>query len=132
MLGRRTYTREELDAARSWVADRVARFRALPADDARAQFGPAYAGDLLIALDRRFVHRLRAVTGREGTPLDEPELVAGALVDGGVLRAGTVICYRPEQSVEGLAVDEPVRLTVDDAERLALAALDELETAFVA
>ena len=76
------------------------------------------------------MHRLRAVTGKEGTPLDELELVAEALMGGGLLPASTVIRYRPEQSVLGPEVDEPVRLTVDDAERLALAALDELETEF--
>jgi hypothetical protein len=69
------------------VADHVARFRELPAGDARAEFESAYASDLLLALDRRFVHRLRAVTGKKGTPLNELDLLFGALMDGGVLGA---------------------------------------------
>jgi hypothetical protein len=74
------------------------------------------------------VHRLREVTGTEGTPLNELELVARALMDGGVLPASTVMRHRPRQSVPGLKAGEPVRLSVEDAERPALAALDRVET----
>jgi hypothetical protein len=65
----------------------------------------------------------------EGTPLSELELVAGALMDGRRCQ-NTVVRYGPEQSVLGLAVGETVQLTVDGVERLARAALDELEAQF--
>ncbi|MGY1761801.1 hypothetical protein ACI79G_10665 [Geodermatophilus sp. SYSU D00779] len=68
---------------------------------------------------------------REGTPLSELELVAGALMDGGVLREGTVVCWRSEQSGVEPTVGETVRLTVDGVGRLGLPALAEVEAQFV-
>jgi hypothetical protein len=122
-------TCEELDATRISMARQMARSRALGADDAlAAQSRPSP----LICCPRSTAG---AYTGSlrsrgEGTPLSELELVAGALMDGGVLRGSTVVRYRPEQSALRLAVGETVQLTVDGVERLARAALDELEAQF--
>jgi hypothetical protein len=112
------------------MARHVARSRALGTDDELAGSEPASAADLLLELHRRSAPRLPAVTVRgEGTPLSELELVTGALMDGGRCQ-NTVVRYGPEQSVLGLAVGETVQPTADGVERLARAALDELEAQF--
>jgi hypothetical protein len=74
------------------------------------------------------VHRLREVTGTEGTPLNELELGRRCADGQRGLPASTVMRHRPEQAVPGLEVGGPVRLSVEDAERPALAALDQVET----
>ena len=73
MLGRKTYTSEELDHARTAIAGQLAAYRRLAdavdaTGDPRAQaaleaFEPRFAEALTLALDRHFVHRLRVVAG---------------------------------------------------------------------
>jgi len=63
-------------------------------------------------------------------PLHALELLAGALMNGRVLRERTVVRYRPEQSALGSAVGETVGLTMDGVERLGLPTLAEGKAQF--
>ena len=47
-----------------------------------------------------------------------------------VLAANSTIEYRPESSVLGLEIDEPLDLSVAEYEKLAVAFLDALEERF--
>ena len=86
----------------------------------------------MLALDRYFVHRVRAVSGKDGNPLNEVELIAdGLLLHEGTLPASTVIKYAPDRSVLGLEVGDRIALTADDFERLSAAFLAEIEKRFV-
>ena len=130
MLGRKNFTQEELDAARSAVGAQLAAYRTLgaPADDVEVTHFNAMA----LALDRRFVHRLRGVTGKDGTPLNELELIADSLMNNdGVLQGNTVVTYDAARSVTGLKIGDPVRLTAGDFERLATGVLDELTAKYL-
>jgi hypothetical protein len=69
---------------------------------ALAGFEAVFATDLLPALDRPFVHRVRMVTGKDTDPLNEVELLVDSLrTNGGVLEAGrlpgrrTVVAFTP-------------------------------------
>ena len=136
MLGRKDYTPPEIDGAKGAVADQVATYRALlgaakGGADARKAFEPVYANAILLALDRRFVHRVRVVSGKDGHPLNELELLVESLLDhGGVFRTNNVIKYVPEQSVLGLQPGEEIRPSIDDVERFAKAFFAELEARF--
>src|SRR3954470_12400285 len=108
MLGRKTYTPEELDAARSTIDEQLAAYRRLAgpavwrpeARAAREAFGPLFFNHLTLALDRRFVHRLRVVTGKDGNPLNEVELLTESLMNNdGVFRGNNVIKVRPGETV---------------------------------
>jgi hypothetical protein len=129
MLGRKEFTQEELEGAKAAVAAQLAAYRRLEGpQDAE----PALFNGLVLALDRRFVHRLRSVTGKAGTPLNELELIAEALLNhDGVLHAINVIKYEPESSVLGIEVGDRVELTADDFERLAEGVFAELEEKYV-
>jgi hypothetical protein len=123
MLGRKTFTQEELDAAREAVAEQLAA-----ADGA----DPAIFNGLLLGLDRRFVHRLRGVTGKAGTPLNEAELLVESLMNnGGVLRGNNVIKYVPEESVLGLELGDQIRLSKAQFEELSTALFAELEAKYL-
>src|SRR4051794_10696858 len=114
MLGRKTFTHEELGAARAAVAD------------------PHRFNDLLLALDRRFVHRVRMVSGKDSNPLNEVELLVDSLMNNdGVLRVGTVIKYVPEETVLGLSEGDRIELDAEQFQRLADAFLAEIEAKFV-
>src|SRR3954451_25007088 len=114
MLGRKTFTHEELGAARAAVAD------------------PHRFNDLLLALDRRFVHRVRMVSGKDSNPLNEVELLVESLMNNeGVLRVGTVINYVPEETVLKLSPGDRIELTRAQYEQISSAFLDEIEARFL-
>jgi hypothetical protein len=140
MLGRKTYTREELENARTVVDAQLAAWRALAeaADGspktaaALEAIEPLLFNNMALVLDRYFVHRLRSVTGKDGNPLNEVELLSESLMNNdGVLRGNNVVKFVPERSVTGLEPGQRIRLGVDDFERLAGAFLADLEVKFV-
>lgn len=143
MLGRKNYTREEIDHAKAAMAQQFAAYRQLaesvdaPASDSKAasalaDFEPLVFNNLALALDRYFVHRVRAVTGKDGNALNELELITDSLMSNdGVLRTGNVITYVPEQSVLKLDVGDPIRIGAAQFERLSAAVFAELEQKFL-
>jgi hypothetical protein len=142
VLGRKDYTPDEVATARKAVEEQLAAYRDLAAAiDATGEpkavaaleaFEPVLANALVMELDRFFVHRLRAVSGKDGNPLNEVEVMVDSLLTGeGVVAAHKVIRLKPEQSVLGLAPGDRMRLTVDRFERLADAFFAELMDRFL-
>jgi len=141
MLGRKTYTREELENARTVMDAQLAAWRALTeatdGSDPKAAAAleavePLLFNNMALVLDRYFVHRLRAVTGKDGNPLNEVELLSESLMNNdGVLRGNNVVKFVPERSVTRLEPGERIRLSADEFERLAGAFLGELEAKFL-
>ncbi len=143
MLGRNSYTREEFDHCKSTIDQQLAAYKTLvealgkatkdkkvtPALDA---FEVRFFNNMVIVLDRYFVHRVRNVTGKDGNPLNEVELLCDSLMNNrGVLQASNVIKLVPEQSVLKLQVGDPIRVTEADFERLSSAFFAELERKFL-
>src|SRR5690349_9444333 len=113
MLGRKTYTQEELDRCRTLIDAQLAGYAALEALE------PQLFNLLVLALDRFFVHRLRVVTGKETNALNELELLTDSLLgNDGALRTGNVVRYVPEASVLKLRAGDPIRVTADGFARL--------------
>jgi hypothetical protein len=143
MLGRKEYTPEELEQARNAVTQQLAAYKRLvkalngAAEDPKVAaaldaFEPLLCENMTLVLDRYFVHRLRGVTGKDGNPLNEVELLADSLMNnGGELRGNNVIKYKPEESILKLEVGQSIRLSASDFERLAQAFFADLEAKFV-
>src|SRR3954447_1082885 len=138
MLGRKTYTQEELDQARTAVDEQLATYQALVAaagedpDGAREAFDASFFNMLVLALDRYFVHRLRGVTGKAGTPLNELEMLSQSLMNGGgVLREISVIAYAPENSVTKLSPGDTIRLDEETFAALAAGVFAEVDEKYV-
>ena len=132
MLGRKTYTREELANARAVIDRQLAAYRAVPASPERAAFAPLFFNGLVLELDRFFVHRIRAVSGKDGNALNEIELLAESIMNNdGVLQGNNVIKYVPEKAVVGIAVGDRIALTAEQFDGLYPAFLDELARKFV-
>ena len=139
MLGRNTYTKEEVTHAKSAIVAQLEAYKALlkgvggaAADKkAVAAFEPLFFNNLLLALDRPFVHRVRAVAGKDGNPLNEVEMICASIMDDdGILTKSTVIKLVPEQSVLGIQFGESIRLTQQQFEQLSAAFFAELEAKF--
>lgn len=103
MQGRKDYTKEELDHAKSAIDQQLAAYKKLvkAIDGSRSDgnvssaieaFEPLFFNNMTLVLDRYFVHRLRVVTGKNSNPLNEVELLAEGLMNHeGVLRGNNVI-----------------------------------------
>ena len=139
MLGRKDFTRDEIDRAKAMVDQQLTTYRALAAATsggagvaALAAFEPAFFDGLVLALDRCFVHRVRAVSGKDANPLNEVELLVESLLVGDTLRTNKVIKWVPENTVLGLADGDPIALTEAQFTALADAFCTELESRFLA
>ena len=87
---------------------------------------------MTLVLDRYFVHRLRMVTGKDGNPLNEVELMSDSLMNNeGVLRGNNVIKLIPDQSVLKLEIGDRIRLGAAQFERLSKAFLAEIQSKFL-
>ncbi len=90
-------------------------------------FEAALFNNLVLALDHHFVHRLRAVEGTDGNPLNEVRMLANSIMaNAGVLQADRTIRYDPARSVTGLAVGDTIRMSMQTFERLRDAFLAEI------
>jgi hypothetical protein len=141
MLGRKDYTKQELDNATSAIEKQIAAYKKLArasdaSRDAKAQtaldaFEPLFFNNMILVLDRYFVHRLRQVTGKDGNPLNEVELLTESLLNNnGVLRSNNVIKFVPDESVLKLSIGDKIRLNVADFEALASAFLADIKRKF--
>src|SRR3954451_6891894 len=141
MLGRKNYEPDEVATAKATIDKQLSAYRKLSkavaaSGDAKAQaaldeFEPLLFNAFLLALDRPFVHRLRGVTGKDGTPLNEAELLVAALMADGGLETNNVIKYKPEEAVLGLEPGDRVALSQSDFERLYKAFVAELEAKYL-
>jgi hypothetical protein len=143
MLGRKSYAQQELDHARAAIRQQMTAHKALANTAARATadaklssaleaFDAHFFNNLTLVLDRDFVHRLRMVTGKDGNPLNEVEMLCDSLMNnGGILRAGNVIKLIPEESVVKLRIGNRIRLTAEDFDRLSAALFAEIERKFL-
>jgi hypothetical protein len=141
MLGRKDYTKQELDNATRVIDAQVAAYKKLAkaidaTGDAKARaaldaFEPLFSNNMVLVLDRYFVHRLRQVTGKDGNPLNEVELLTESLMNNdGVLRGNNVIKFVPDESVLKLDIGDQVRLNIKDFESLASASLADIKRKF--
>jgi hypothetical protein len=143
MLGRKTYTQEELDNATAAIVRQLDAYKRLRAaiDGATADpevaaaleaFEPLLFNNLTLVLDRLFVHRVRIVTGKDGNALNEVELLTDSLMNNdGVLRGNNVVKFVPAQSVLQLEIGDPIGLSAADFERLSEAFLAEIRSRFL-
>jgi hypothetical protein len=143
MLGRKDYTRDEFDTARTAIDAQLAAYRALLGDDveapageevqaARREFDGLFFNNMTFVLDRYFVYRLRMSAGSDGNPLNEVEMICDSLMyNGGILRPLSPIKYLADLSVLRLRIGDRISLSGADFERLSTAFFAELERRFL-
>ncbi len=136
MLGRKTFAPDEIAAAKTAVKQQVAVYKkvAAAAGKGAAAVGdaePVYFNTALVALDRRFVYRLRMVSGKSTNALNEVEMLVDSLMNNaGVLRSMSAISYQPAEAVLGLEVGDAIKLHRAGFEKLTAAFFADLERLF--
>jgi hypothetical protein len=144
MLGRKSYTKEEIDAGREAIDQQLAAYTKLvkarvdgktdKSDSGLASFETQFFNNMALVLDRYFVHRLSGpdYEGKDGNPLNEVRLIVDSLISHkGVMRSDKQIKLPPERSVVGIEVGDHIKLTEADFKRLSTAFFDELERRFL-
>ncbi len=130
MLATNTYQPAYIDACRSRIDEQVASYKALKLASA-AKFERQLCHNLVLVLDRSFVHRTRGREGKDGNPLNEVRMLCDSILENdGVLAANKTIKYDAASSVTKLAVGSQITLTLADFVRLYKAFFTELETRF--
>jgi hypothetical protein len=135
MLATNSYPPDYVQQCRANVDDVVKAYRKVAAaakgDASVATFAPRFFNHLVLALEEYFVHRLRAVEGKDGNPLNEVRVLASSLMlHDGVLTVEKSIKLAPETSVLGLEPGETIVLDEKSFTRLAAAYFDEIEAKF--
>jgi hypothetical protein len=135
MLATNSYPPEYVKQCRANVDDLVKAYRkvatAAKGDASVAKFAPLFFNHLVLALDEYFAHRVRAVEGKDGNPLNEVRVMAESILDnGGLMGTDATIKLDPATSVLGYRHDDEITLNEDDFTRLANAFFDELESKF--
>ena len=136
MLGRKDYTQEELTSCKLAIGAQLEAYKGVEASvgaEALAGFEGPFFTSMVLALDRWFVHRVRAVSGKDGNPLNEVELIVDSAHaprrrPAREQRASST-CRAIQSS--GLEIGDRVSLTREQFERLSDAFLAEIERRFL-
>lgn len=105
MLAQGTYDADYIADCRGQVEAEIAAFDIARADSdvddtALEDLEGSYFAALLLALEMRFVHRLRAKEGKDGNPLNEVRLLVESLMsNGGRMVEDSKLGLDPERSV---------------------------------
>ena len=131
MLAASTYPRTYVDNCRRGIDEQMAAYKALKPGASSAVFEALFFNNLIVALDRMFVHRTRAREGKDGNALNEVRMLSESILEnGGVLGANKTIKYAPETSILGIAIGGRIKLSQAEFARLAKAFFSEIEAKF--
>ena len=129
MLAVKKYPQDYIDECRSQMEAQLAAYtklasssrkdRASTTQTAVESFAPLFFNNLTLVLDNYFVHRTRAIEGKDGNPLNEVRMLCNSILrNHGVLSADKTIKYKPERSVLKFGIDDEIRL--DEAQFVSL------------
>jgi hypothetical protein len=142
VLGRENYTKEEIDTGRAMVEADLRAYRRLPDAAKSKEFEAVFFNRAVQLLDYMFVHRLRAIEGKDGNPLIEVRVLCNSiLLNEGKLQvetppewpmsAGRSLKLPPEKSVLKLKVGDVVTLNEADFVQLSKAFFAALEEKYL-
>ncbi len=129
-------TQEYIDESRARIDAQVSAYATLAAaangnaavESALASFEADFFNDLVLVLEGSFVHRARGMEKKDGNSFNGGRLLCTSLLEGGgVLVPDKQIRLKPETSVLGLRVGDPIAIGETDFRRLADAFFAEIE-----
>ncbi|AIE83713.1 hypothetical protein [Fimbriimonas ginsengisoli] len=128
MLCVNKYEKEYVAQCRSLMESQLAAYRQLPSE---GTFETLFLNNLVLALDRMFVHRTRSLEGKDGNPLNEVRMMCNSILESqGVMTADKTIKYNPAKSVLGIELGKAIKLTEPEFERLSQAFFAEIGAKF--
>ncbi len=129
MLGRTTYTSDEIESCRDNADALIAAWGANEVEDTTLE--SLVFTQAVVVLDAWFVHGQREREGGDGNPMNEVRVIADSvLANNGTLRVAGPITWDPDRTVLGLCVGDEVEVTADGYQRLAAAYLAAIEATY--
>ncbi len=129
-----TYAQDYIDECRARMEAQLAAYKRLASSATRSavtSFEPFFFNNLTLVLDNYFVHRTRAIEGKDGNPLNEVRMLCTSILGNhGVLGVDKTITYTPEKSVLKLRIGDDIRLDEAQFRRLFSAFFAEIENKF--
>lgn len=121
MLAVKTYDQDYIDDCRAQMEAQLAAYESLTSSARTAKassarsvvepFASLFFNNLILVLDSYFMHRTRAIEGKDGNPLNEVRMLGNSILHNhGVLCADKTIKYNPETSVLKLRIGDEIRL----------------------
>ncbi len=138
MLAQGTYDADYIADCRAQVESEIAAFDIARSDSdvddtALDDLEVSYFAALVLALEMRFVHRLRAKEGKDGNALNEVRLLAQSLMaNGGRMVEDPKVALDPQRTVLHTRPGEDIVVRYDDFVRLSRAFFAEIEARYVA
>ena len=139
MPGRKDYTQEEFEHGKAPIHAQMAAYKQPVREIAGGtgaaalkNIGGLFFNNLTLVLDHFFVHRLRMVTGKDGNPLNQVEMICDSIMNNnGIFQDSTEIKSIPDQPVVKPHVGYKISLSADEFERLSAAFFAELKCKFL-
>lgn len=130
MLAKNGYPKTYLEACRARIEHALDELQAAAVPDG---LGQACLEGLVLQLELMFVHRTRAIEGKDGNALNELRMLATSLLEhGGTFTLDRTVKYDPARSVLGLGAGERVVLSPAAVQELVSAVLSEIGAKFSA
>ena len=137
MLAVTSYPKAYIDACRTRTDAEVAAYRAVATAAAKTKASAVDALDdhffksLTLLLDYYFVHRTRAMEGKDRNPLNEVRMLCNSILrHDGILTADKTIKYKPETSVLKLSIGDQIQIDEDQFMALSSAFFAEIARKF--
>lgn len=138
MLSVIIYDKHYVDACRARVRDQLAaydgvmsQFDTSSAKQAVRFFDAHFFGNLVVALDRYFLHRARTPAGKEVGPCDEVRALCDSILQhDGILTIDETMKYDPEKSVLNIKAGDRILLNEFRYRRLSEALFAEIEAKY--
>jgi hypothetical protein len=139
MPGRKDYIQEKFEHGKASIHAQLAEYKQPVREIASGKgatalknIGGLFFNFMPLVLDHFYVHRLRMVTGKDGNPLDQVEMICDSLMNNnGIFHDSIVNKYIPDQPVVKPHVGDKMSLSADEFERLSAAFIAEWKCKFL-
>jgi hypothetical protein len=143
MLGMPNYSQDYIDRCRARVNADLKAYATQAGKNPSKEFENRFFNNQVLLLDHMFVHRLMAIEGKDGNPLNEVRVLCNSLLlNRGNLQvdklpdwpnsAGSSLKLPPDKSVLKLKAGDTIALTHAEFVRLAEAFFAEIEKKYLA
>jgi len=145
MLGVNKYAQKYVDECRSKVDLQLSAYKKLVTtarnqagkngkslDAAIESFEPVFFNNMALVLDAFFVHRIRAIEGKDGNPLNEVRVICNSIMNNkNIMGADNTIKLSPDKSVLKYKVGDEIKLSEAQFAQLSSAFFAEIEKKYL-
>lgn len=144
MLGVNKYSQKYIDECRSKVDVQLSAYKKLIAaarnkteknkflDSAIESFDPVFFNSMVLVLDAFFVHRIWAVEGKDGNPLNEVRVICNSILNNkNIMDADNTIRMNADKSVLKYKVGDEIELSEAQFAQLSKAFFAEIEKKYL-